>query len=195
MSSEKENLDGKVAENQEVKPEVEESTAEAKSKSQNEEVAEEMTEKTTELDKLKAEKTELQDKYVRLYSEFDNFRRRTAKEKLDLIHQANSELITELLGIIDDFERGLDSMEKAEDKGALVKGVELIYHKFNNLLNKKGVSLIDAHNQPFDVDFHEALTKIPAPNPDMKGKVIDVIEKGYMLKDKVVRHAKVVVAE
>lgn len=195
MSSEKENLDGKVAENQEDKPEVEESTAEAKSKSQNEEVAEEMTEKTTELDKLKAEKTELQDKYVRLYSEFDNFRRRTAKEKLDLIHQANSELITELLGIIDDFERGLDSMEKAEDKEALVKGVELIYHKFNNLLNKKGVSLIDAHNQPFDVDFHEALTKIPAPNPDMKGKVIDVIEKGYMLKDKVVRHAKVVVAE
>lgn len=150
---------------------------------------------SSEIDNLKKEKADLQDKYLRLYSEFENFRRRTAKEKLDLIQQANRDLMAEMLPVLDDFERGMESMEKTDDVSAVQKGVELVYVKFKGTLEKQGLKYMDSMGKDFDPDIHEALTKIPAPEKGMSGKVIDVIEKGYELNDKVLRHAKVVVAE
>lgn len=152
-------------------------------------------EQDDKLAELEKEKTELQDKYLRLFAEFDNFRRRTILEKEDLRKQANKNLFEELLPIVDDFERGMETMRQAENKEALEEGVELIYAKFMGLLEKKGVKRMDSKEQEFDPELHEALTKIPAPSKKLSGKVIDEIEKGYMLHDKVLRHAKVVVAE
>ncbi|MCB0737221.1 MAG: nucleotide exchange factor GrpE [Bacteroidetes bacterium] len=147
------------------------------------------------LAELEREKTELQDKYLRLFAEFENFRRRTILEKEDLRKQANKNVFEELLPVVDDFERGLETINKAEDKAALEEGVRLIYQKFIALLEKKGVKVMESKEQDFDPELHEALTKIPAPDKKLSGKVIDEIEKGYMLHDKVLRHAKVVVAE
>ncbi|MBN1119148.1 MAG: nucleotide exchange factor GrpE [Bacteroidales bacterium] len=135
------------------------------------------------------------DKYLRLSAEFDNYRKRTLKEKTELTKQANGELLKDILPVVDDFERGLANIDKAEDMNSFKKGIELIYNKFVEFLRQNSVKEIDAKEKDFDIDFHEALTKIPAPNDDLKGKVVDVIEKGYLLNDKVIRYAKVVVGE
>jgi molecular chaperone GrpE len=136
-----------------------------------------------------------QDKYIRLAAEFDNYRKRTIKEKTELIKQANGELLKDMLPIIDDFERGLVTIEKTEDVEGMKKGVSLIYTKFAEFIRQNGLKEIEAKNKEFDIDFHEALTKIPAPDESLKGKVVDVIEKGYILNDRVIRYAKVVVGE
>jgi len=136
-----------------------------------------------------------QDKYIRLAAEFDNYRKRTIKEKTELIKQANGELLKDILPIIDDFERGLATIEKIEDVEGLKKGVSLIYTKFSEFIRQNGLKEIEAKEKEFDIDFHEALTKIPAPSEALKGKVVDVIEKGYILNDRVIRYAKVVVGE
>jgi len=136
---------------------------------------------------------ELNDKYLRLFSEFDNFRKRTQKEKLELYKTASEDVMAALLPVLDDFERALKvSEENGVDAGHL-EGVELIYNKFRKTLEQKGLECMDSQGKEFDTDFHEAITNIPAPSPDMKGKVVDVIEKGYKLNDKVIRFAKVVV--
>lgn len=138
---------------------------------------------------------ELNDRYLRLYSEFENFRRRTAKEKLDLINSAGGKIITDLLPIIDDFERAIKNNATIDDATAIKEGIELIYSKMDQTLKSKGLKEIDALEKDFDLDFHEAITKIPAPTDHLKGKVVDVVEKGYLLNEKVIRYAKVVIGE
>ena len=137
---------------------------------------------------------ELNDRYLRLYSEFDNYRKRTLKEKIDLTKTASSEVITDLLPVLDDFERAIQAFSDTPDTDqALKDGVILIYNKFLNALTQKGLGHMKTIGEPFDTDFHEAITNIPAPTPDMKGKVVDEVEKGYLLNGKVIRYAKVVV--
>ncbi len=149
----------------------------------------------SKVEKLEKKANEWHDKYLRLSAEFDNYRKRTLKEKADLLRLANEDLLKDILPVVDDFERGMDSMDKSEDVDALKEGVHLIHRRFMDFLKQKGIKEIEAIEQPFDIDFHEAMTKIPAPSKDMKGKVVDVIEKGYILNDKVVRYAKVVVGD
>lgn len=144
-------------------------------------------------EKLQLEVEDLKDKYLRLYSEFENYRRRTSKERLDLIKTASEDLIKEILPIIDDFERAFKASEKEEDVSKVREGHELVFHKLVKTLENKGVKVMDnLIGNPFDADTQEAITQIPAPTEDMKGKVIDVVEKGYTLGDKVIRFAKVV---
>lgn len=138
---------------------------------------------------------EMQDRYLRLSAEFDNYRKRTLREKIELTKTASESVLVKLLPVIDDFERGMKVMESASDCNAMKEGIILIYNKFQAFLDQNGVKEIDALNKQFDVDLHEAITKIPAPEEKMKGRVIDVVEKGYILTDKVIRFSKVVVGE
>jgi molecular chaperone GrpE len=138
---------------------------------------------------------ELQDKYIRLSAEFDNYRKRTLKERADLIKSAGGDMIVRLLPVMDDFERAMSSMGEAKDIEAVKAGVYLIYSKFRDFLNQQGVKEIEAVNKDFDTDVHEAITKIPAPEDNLKGKIVEVVEKGYYLNDKILRYAKVVIGE
>lgn len=148
-----------------------------------------------EIEELTAKYNDINDKYIRLSAEFDNYRKRTLKEKTDLIKTAGGDTLSSMLPVVDDFERALQSIENATDVVAVKEGVALIYNKFKEFLKNKGIAEIDALNQEFNTDFHEALTKIPAPEESMKGKVVDVIQKGYKIEDKVIRFAKVVIGE
>lgn len=133
------------------------------------------------------------DKYLRLYSEFDNYRKRTIKERADLLQTAGADVIKSLLPVLDDFERAVRNNEKATDLAAVNEGIKLVASKFQSVLNKLGLEPMNANGQAFDADLHEAITNIPAPSEDLKGKVVDEVEKGYTLHGKVVRYAKVVV--
>ena len=144
------------------------------------------------LEEAKGKFAELNDKHMRLQAEFDNFRKRTAKEKLDLTATASENVIKDILPVLDDFERALQNMEKNGNEADL-KGVTLIYNKLKDTLKKKGLEEVDAAGADFNTDEHEALTMIPAPEEDQKGKVLDVIQKGYKLNGKVIRFARVVV--
>ena len=150
--------------------------------------------KDKELTKVKAELSEIKDKYLRMYSEFDNFRRRTAKEKLDLVSTANEDLMTELLPVIDDFERAIKSFDSdTGDIDNTQEGVMLIFNKLKNVTEKKGLKGMDTNpGDDFNSELHDAISHIPAPEKKFKGKIIDTIEKGYYLNDKVIRFAKVV---
>lgn len=141
------------------------------------------------------ELNDLKDKYLRLQAEFENYRKRTVKEKADLISYASEKVLLDLLPVIDDLDRAMDSVAKTEDVVAMHEGLELIVSKFQSFLKKNGVLDIEAKELPFDADKHEAVTKIPSSSEDMKGKVIDVIQKGYTLNGKVMRYAKVVVGD
>lgn len=164
-------------------------------KDKTEDFEEEKSEETDELTKLQDELAESKDKYLRLYSEFDNFRRRTAKEKLDLVQTATEDLMIALIPVLDDFERAEKSFdEKETDIKAVKDGVNLVHNKFRKILEQKGLLVMQGkQGMDFDPDFHEAITQIPAPKKNLKGKVVDIIEKGYLLKEKVVRYAKVVI--
>jgi molecular chaperone GrpE len=145
-----------------------------------------------ELDKVKEELAGSKDKYLRLYSEFENFRRRTAKEKLDMVQSANEQLIKSLVPVADDFERAEKSLKEKSDQDT--EGFTLIQNKFKKVLELYGVKVMDVKSgSDFNPDIHEAITQLPAPDPSLKGKVIDVVEKGYLLNEKVIRFAKVVV--
>lgn len=141
--------------------------------------------------KLKDELAEAKDKYIRLYAEFDNFRRRSSKEKLEMIQSANEQLLKALLPVADDFERAEKSFKERNDKEA--EGFFLIQNKFKKTLEQQGVKAMESQGADFNPDFHEAITQIPTPDEKLKGKVVDVVEKGYLLNDKVIRFAKVVV--
>ncbi|HTF82834.1 MAG TPA: nucleotide exchange factor GrpE [Cytophagales bacterium] len=143
--------------------------------------------------KLEQELAEQKDKFIRLYSEFENYKRRTAKEKLEFAGSANKDLMIALLPIIDDMQRAEKSLETSTDLEAIKEGLKLVFNKFSKTLESKGLKSIDAQGQPFDSEFHEAITQIPAPSEDLKGKVVDVVEKGYFLNDKIIRFAKVVI--
>ncbi|MBE9666046.1 nucleotide exchange factor GrpE [Mucilaginibacter boryungensis] len=144
-------------------------------------------------DKLKEEIAQANDKYLRLYAEFDNFRRRTQKERTELLQTAGKEVIVAMLPVLDDFERAIKAMENSTDVNAVKEGVALVQHKFKSILAQKGLKEMESKGAAFDADIHEAITNIPAPSDDLKGKVVDELEKGYYLNDKVVRFAKVVV--
>jgi molecular chaperone GrpE len=139
--------------------------------------------------------SEINDKYLRLYSEFDNYRKRTMKEKADLISSANTNLLKDLLPILDDFERAIASNEKTEDSAGLKEGFLLIYNKVNSILKAKGLQPMESKGEVFDMDKHEAVTNIPVEDETDKGKIVDVLEKGYYLNEKVIRYAKVVVGQ
>lgn len=145
------------------------------------------------LDETEAKLEETNDKYVRLMAEFDNFRRRGARERLELIDQADKEVLMGFLPIIDDCERALEVLKKSDVSEAAIEGTELILNKLFNYLKSRGVTRIEAKGEEFNTDLHEAVAQFPAPSPEMKNKVIDVTEQGYMLKGKVMRFAKVVV--
>ncbi|MCK5847255.1 MAG: nucleotide exchange factor GrpE [Bacteroidales bacterium] len=145
-----------------------------------------------ELETANLKIAEINDKYLRLYSEFDNFRKRTIKEKSDIYKTAGEDVIISIVSIIDDFERALSNIENSDENQAHREGLELIFNKFRKILENKNVVEIDAKGKEFDTDLHEAITQIPAPSDDMKDKVIDVVEKGYTMNDKVIRFSKVV---
>lgn len=160
-----------------------------------EEVQEEVQEELSSEELLQKRFDELNDKYLRLYSDFDNFRKRTQKEKLDIINGASGEVLKSLLPIADDFERAIANNAEVADADALKEGFTLIQQKFMKTLEAKGLKAMDSKGQPFDAELHEAITNIPAPEDKDKGTCFDVIEKGYYLNDKVLRYAKVVVAQ
>ena len=147
----------------------------------------------SEVDKLKAEVALLNDKYVRLYAEFDNYKRRTTKERIDLLQTAGKDVIVSMLTVLDDFERAAKAMETASEVAPVKEGVELVHHKLKSILSQKGLKEMESKGKDFDPEIHEAITNIPAPSDDLKGKVVDEVEKGYYLNDKVIRFAKVVV--
>jgi len=147
-----------------------------------------------QLDDAIIEKSEMHDRYLRLYSEFDNYRKRSNKDRLDLIKNASEDMIKALLPIVDDFERAIKVNTSVEGVNALTEGVQLIYSKLITILKQKGVTPIESIGKPFDTDFHEAITNIPAADESQKGLVVDEIERGYLMNEKIIRYAKVVVA-
>ena len=148
-----------------------------------------------ELEDAQAVIEEQKDKYLRLSAEFDNYRKRTMKEKAELILNGGEKSISSILPVIDDFERAIKTMETAKDVKAVKEGVELIYNKFMATLAQNGVKVIETKDQPLDTDYHEAIAVIPAPSEEQKGKILDCVQTGYTMNDKVIRHAKVVVGE
>lgn len=148
-----------------------------------------------ELEVLKMEHAELKDKFLRLFAEFDNYKKRTIKEKIDLMKTAAQDTMTALLPVLDDFDRAKKNAEAGNNKETFSEGVKLVYHKLYTILEQKGLQLMETDGEPFDPELHEAFTEIPAPTVKLKGKIVDTIEKGYLLRDKIIRHAKVVVGK
>ncbi len=165
------------------------------SKSRKNKQEDKEVEKNSSENEIQKEDQDFKEKYIRLYSEYENYRKRTAKEKIDLITNASENVIKELLPILDDFERAIDNNKNVEDASVLKEGFDLIYSKMHKGLINQGLKPMEANGKDFDSEIHEAITKIPAPNEKLKGKVVDVIEKGYQINEKVIRYAKVVVGE
>jgi len=156
----------------------------------NEPVAEE-----SEMEKLKTELEESKDKYLRKVAEFENFKRRNAKERIELIQTAGRDVITEMLDVLDDCDRAQKQLDTSDDATAIKEGVMLVFNKLRNTLQARGVKVMETLHQEFNADLHEAITEIPAPSEDLKGKILDEVMKGYYLNDKIIRHAKVVVGK
>lgn len=152
-------------------------------------------EESSKMTALEQELQEQKEKYLRLSADFDNYRKRTMKEKIELSKQAGEEIFARILPVLDNLERALKAVEEAKDLEAVKEGMGLIYNMFNEYLGQQGVKEIEAMYQEFNTDVHDAVTKIPAPEKKLKGKVVDVIERGYYLNDKVLRYAKVVIGE
>ena len=175
--AEQENASAQAGDSQEQESAPEEETAESK------------------LAKSEAEVADLKDRLLRQMAEFDNYRKRTMKEKAEIILNGSAGVVTDILPVIDDLERAISNSAKSEDFNALKEGIELIYNKLMHILEQKGLQKISPKNEPFDTDFHEAIAMIPAPSEELKGKVLDCAIDGYKLNDKVLRHAKVAVGE
>jgi molecular chaperone GrpE len=174
-------------------PDMEPNTASESMEKSDNEVIVEINEGNYEA--LRAENAELKDKYLRIYAEFDTFRRRMMKEKLDLIKTAAQDTMTALLPVLDDFDRAKKSAEANNSPEQFSEGVALVYQKLHNTLKNIGLETMETHQQPFDPEWHEAMAEIPAPADELKGKIIDTIEKGYVLGGKIIRHAKVVIGK
>ena len=192
---EKENNQEEELKAQSVPKEGDEETAGQEASQENEAPLTEEEKLAQELEKSQKQIEEQKDKYLRLSAEFDNYRKRTMKEKAELILNGGEKSISSILPIVDDFERALKNMETATDVAAVKEGVELIYNKFMAILGQNGVKVIETKEQPLDTDYHEAIAVIPAPNETLKGKILDCVQNGYVLNDKVIRHARVVVGE
>lgn len=194
MNNENENTEELNSENETIENLNEEQTLDETQ--QNEEVVvEEVVEERSELEIAKDEAATATDKYLRLYSEFDNFRKRSAKEKIDLIKSASQDVIKNMLPIVDDFQRAMASNAEINDAESIKQGFELIYNKLYNSLEAKGLKRIEAQGEVFNADIHEAITNIPASSEDMKGKIMDVVEEGYYLGEKIIRFPKVVIGQ
>lgn len=185
-----ETIEDKDSQEETQEPKTEETTSE-----ETTEEIDELSVAKNDLEKLQKEYDALDTKYKYLAAEYDNYRKRTLSEKADLLQSASGRVLNNLLPVIDDLDRAMTTMQNAEDANAVKEGVELIVKKFQDFLKQNNVVEIEAKDKPFDVDFHEAIAKFPAPSEDMKGKVIDVTQKGYTLNGKVMRFAKVVVGE
>lgn len=192
---EKENNQEEELKTQATPNECDEETVGQETSQENEAPLTEEEKLAQELEKANEQIEEQKDKYLRLSAEFDNYRKRTMKEKVELILNGGEKSISSILPIVDDFERALKNMETATDVAAVKEGVELIYNKFMSVLGQNGVKVIETKEQPLDTDYHEAIAVIPAPNEALKGKILDCVQTGYILNDKVIRHAKVVVGE
>ncbi|MFB6317341.1 nucleotide exchange factor GrpE [Saccharicrinis sp. FJH54] len=193
----KSNVNNDKKENDNVKINVEEVELEAAGEvdTEKEELKAECEEKADDLTLVKRAYEELNDKHLRLQAEFDNYRKRTLREKMELTKSAGESILVSLLPVIDDFERAQQMLHDAADIESVRQGFELIYSKFVSFLNQNGVKPIETTEKEFDTDLHEAVTKIPAPKEELKGKVVDCIQKGYLLNDKVIRYSKVVIGE
>ncbi len=179
-----------------LKPEIEEKEIQATADAiENTEASPEIAQEQNETEKLNAQLQEANDKFLRLYAEFDNYKRRTIKERAELLQTASKDVILSFLPVIDDFERAIKAADNTQDIQAIKDGIALIYNKFNQILNAKGLAPITSIGETFDVDKHEGITNIPAPTEEQKGKVIDEIEKGYTLNGQVIRFAKVIIGE
>ncbi|MDA3891158.1 MAG: nucleotide exchange factor GrpE [Salinivirgaceae bacterium] len=188
-----ESISEEKEEKQDTNPPKEEKKKSSKKKKSS--ATSELEKKDKEIEDLRYKMSEINDKYMRLSAEFDNYRKRTLKEKSDLIKTAGCDVLADVLPVVDDFERAMIAMENAENITAVKEGVNLIFNKFSEFIKSKGIVEIEALNMDFDTDMHEALTKIPAHEENLKGKVVDVIQKGYKIEEKVIRYAKVVVGE
>ena len=173
--------------------ETEETVTAEETEAQNQEENQEETEEKTPLEKAEEEIAQLKDQYLRARAEFENYRKRTIKEKAELILNGGEKTITAILPVLDDFERAL--ADTTDDPEAIKQGMELIFHKFVKTLEGLGVKKIETEEKPFDVDYHEAIAMVPGMGDDKKGMVIDCVQTGYMLNDKVIRHAKVAVGQ
>lgn len=162
---------------------------------QEEELTESPAEELSPEEKLQAELDKLKDTHLRLVAEYDNYRKRTLKEKSELIRSGGEKVLTELLPVVDDLDIALQNLDKATDLDALKEGMHLIYAKFADYLSRQGVTPITTEEAPFDEELHEAIATFPAPSEELKGKIIDCVKKGYKLHDKVLRHASVVVGQ
>lgn len=172
--------------------ELQENTANAATQEELDQVEENTAE--TQEDTTAIELAEMKDKFVRLMAEFENFRRRTAKERLELAKTASQDVMTELLPVLDDMERARQSMETSKDLDVMLQGLELVFHKLKHVTHQKGLKPMETKaGDDFDSELHEAVTQIPAPSEELKGKIVDIIEKGYTLNEKVIRFAKVVI--
>lgn len=196
VEEELKNQQKKADQNAQAASESQETEAQENQKA-TEEAAEATPEEKLEKELAEAQKVidEQKDKYLRLSAEFDNFRKRTMKEKAELIKNGGEKAINAVLPILDDLERALQNMQKAEDVKAIYEGVELIYQKFLKNLHQEGLEKMEPVGQDFDTDYHEAIALVPASSEDQKGKILDCVQTGYKLNEKVIRHAKVVVAQ
>lgn len=166
-----------------------------KNKPEDAEFEEELVDpKDVEIDELKKELNELRDKYVRLFADFDNAKKRMAREKLEIIMTASKDVVKDLLPVLDDFERAMKAAESSTDENVKA-GIQLIHSKLQSMLATKGLKPMESIGKEFDTEQHEAITEIPAPSPEMEGKVVDELEKGYLLNDKIIRFAKVIVGK
>ena len=177
-----------------VEATVEETSAEPQEET-NQEPLSEVDQLKLQLAEMQEKNAELQDRYLRQAAEFDNCRKRTMKEKAELIKSAAEKLMVAELPVIDDMDRALENMEKGADAEACIEGFKLIVQKFKNILTQQGLEKIETEGQDFDTDFHEAIALIPAPTEELKGKILDCVQQGYKLGDKVIRHAKVAVGQ
>ncbi|MBQ7966315.1 MAG: nucleotide exchange factor GrpE [Bacteroidaceae bacterium] len=175
--------------------ETPENTESAEQPAEQEEPLSELDQLKLQLAEAETKNAELQDKYLRQAAEFDNYRKRTIKEKAELIKSAAEKLMVAELPVLDDMDRALENMEKGMDADACIEGFKLIAHKFQNILTQNGLEKIETENQEFDTDYHEAIALIPAPSEELKGKILDCVQPGYKLGDKVIRHAKVAVGQ
>lgn len=190
------NKDKQNSEEESLKDQVEDilddAIEEAENKDSNEESGSEEDEQISDKEQLKEDLEKEKDKFLRLFAEFENYKRRTSKERVEMFKTANQDVVTAMLPVLDDFDRALSEINKAKDKN-LLKGVELIYNKFKETLRAKGLELMEVkEGDTFDADLHEAITQIPAPSEKLKGKIVDVVEKGYKLGDRIIRYPKVV---
>lgn len=198
----KKNSDKKTKDEASQNPEVNMAEELTNSEAKAEDVVEEETEEPVEdaqpemtAEDFEKQIAELKDKHLRLVAEYDNYRKRTLKEKIELSKVVSEKIFLDILPVVDDFDRALQHLDDAKDLDAVKEGILLIYNKFKSFMTQSGVLEVETHEKEFDMDFHEAVTKSPAPSEEMKGKIIDCVQKGYMLDGKVIRFPKVVVGE